>query len=612
MIKNKKKIKPKYNMFENCWFMIKTAWKAKEKKVIIFTLLLAVLSVLSNIISLYVTPIILSTIERHAPILEVIFTILSFIIGIMVVSGLFTYINANTMFGRITVRSEIINLINKKASVTSYPNLDDEKFKNLLSKSLQCTDNNSTATEAIWETITNLLTNILGFIVYISLLTTIQPFLIIIILVTTTISYFIGNYVNTYGYYHRDEEAEYYIHIKYISSCARDLTSAKDIRIFGLHNWFEELYNKSMASYKAFHKKAESVYIWARIIDVILTFIRNSIAYVYLIGLVVSNKLEVSSFLLFFTTINRFLQWIIGILGGFNTLYKQSLDITTVRECLEYNEPFKFEDGEHIVPEKNKKYEIKLENVSFCYPGANKNTLTNINFTLKPGEKIAIVGLNGAGKTTLIKLICGFLDATSGRILLNGKDIREYNRMEYYTMFSAVFQSFSLLPGTIATNVAQKETDINMEAIKECIEKAGLTKKIQSLSNGYETYLDRKVYDEATLLSGGETQRLMLARALYKDAPFIILDEPTAALDTIAEADIYKKYDDMTKEKSSIYISHRLASTRFCNRIIMIDSGEIIEEGTHQQLLNLGGKYVKLYEMQSKYYKEVDNNDGEV
>ena len=171
-------------------------------------------------------------------------------------------------------------------------------------------------------------------------------------------------------------------------------------------------------------------------------------------------------------------------------------------------------------------------------------------------------------------------------------------------MFSAVFQDFSLLAGTIATNVAQKETDINMELVKECIEKAGLTKKIQSLPNGYETYLNREVYDNAILLSGGETQRLMLARALYKDAPFIILDEPTAALDPIAESDMYQKYNEMTNEKSSIYISHRLASTRFCDRIILIDNGKIMEEGTHQQLLNLNGKYTKLYKTQSKYYEK--------
>ena len=179
-------------------------------------------------------------------------------------------------------------------------------------------------------------------------------------------------------------------------------------------------------------------------------------------------------------------------------------------------------------------------------------------------------------------------------------------------MFSAVFQEFSLLAGTIATNVAQDSEGFDMERVKDCVEKAGLRKKIESLKDGYDTYLNRKVFEDAMLLSGGETQRLMLARALYKDAPFIVLDEPTAALDPIAESEMYQKYNEMTSGKSSIYISHRLASTRFCDRIIMIADGGIGEEGTHEELLKAGGKYAELFEIQSKYYKEgeVENEES--
>lgn len=173
-------------------------------------------------------------------------------------------------------------------------------------------------------------------------------------------------------------------------------------------------------------------------------------------------------------------------------------------------------------------------------------------------------------------------------------------------MFSAVFQDFSLLAGTIAVNVAQNDIGIDMDRVRECVEKAGLRAKIDSLPNGYETYLNREVYEEATLLSGGETQCLMLARALYKNAPFIILDEPTAALDPIAESEMYQKYHEVTGDRSSIYISHRLASTRFCDRIILIDDAGICEEGTHEELLRLGGKYAGLYAVQSKYYREGD------
>jgi ATP-binding cassette subfamily B protein len=432
----------------------------------------------------------------------------------------------------------------------------------------------------------------------------VQPFLLVVILATTLLSYFVSCYLNEWGYRHREEESEYIRQIDYLDRASRERTLAKDIRIFGLRPWIDELYAKSMASLMAYHKKAQGISVWAGITDLVLTFFRNAIAYAYLISLVLKNGLSVSEFLLYFSAVGGFTAWVSGILGGFGTLHKQSLDLSTVRECLEYPEPFQFENGDHIEVEKDRPHEIRLEHVSFCYPGEDKDTLTGINLTLHPGEKLAVVGPNGAGKTTLIKLICGFLDPTDGRVLFDGKDIRTFDRREYYTLFSAVFQNFSLLAGTVATNVAQDDRDIDMERIKICIDKAGLRQKMDSLKDGYDTYLNREVYEDAILLSGGETQRLMLARALYKDAPFLILDEPTAALDPIAESDMYQKYNEMTLGKSSVYISHRLASTRFCDRILMLADGGIAEEGTHEELLKLGGKYAALFEVQSRYYRE--------
>ena len=602
--KKEKKQKPKYNMFQNSWYMIKLAWKSKEKKVVILSLLAAISAVLLNLINLFVSPTILSVVERRASAIELVLTIGLFVVALMIVSASSSYINTNVLYGRISVRCELITLLNKKAATTSYTNLQNEQFKNLINKSQNSINSNNAATEAIWTTLTDLTTQILGFIFYLILMSSIQPLLLLLIIATTVISYFVSNYLNEWGYRHIKEEAEHVKHIFYLDRRSSALDVAKDIRIFGLRTWISELYEKSMKAYTAFHNKAESVYIWAGIADLSLTFLRNAVAYAYLIGLVINKGLSVAEFLLFFSAVGGFTTWVTGILGGFNILHKQSIDISTVRECIEFPEPFKFENGEPLLPNVNHQYEIKLENVSFMYPGSDKETLSNINLTLHPGEKLAIVGLNGAGKTTLVKLICGFLDPTNGRILLDGKDIREYNRRDYYKMFSAVFQNFSLLAGTIATNVAQDSVDIDMNKVKECISKAGLSKKIKSLKDGYETYLNREVFEEAILLSGGETQRLMLARALYKDAPFIILDEPTAALDPIAESEMYQKYNEMTSGKSSIYISHRLASTRFCDRIIMIIDGEIGEEGTHDELLKLNGEYAKLYEVQSKYYKE--------
>ena len=230
---------------------------------------------------------------------------------------------------------------------------------------------------------------------------------------------------------------------------------------------------------------------------------------------------------------------------------------------------------------------------------------------LKCGDTIVLSGDLGAGKTTLVKLICGYYDPTEGEILLNGVNIKAYNREHYYKMFSAVFQHFSLLAGSVAVNVAQSIDHINYDLVYSCVEKAGLKEKIESLPEKYESNLNREVFEDATNLSGGETQRLMLARALYKDAPIIVLDEPTSALDPIAEADIYNKYNELAKNKSSLFISHRLASTRFCDRILFIADEKIVEQGTHDELLAMGGKYAHLFNVQSKYYREGGLKDEE-
>ena len=607
----KKKEKPKYNMAQNTWFMVKLAWTSREKKVLVLGLLSALLTVALNLINLYVSPAVLGVVERHGSLAELAATLAGFVLALMVVSAAANYVSTNVRFGQITVRTEIINLLTRKAAITSYPNWEDDRFQKLLSKASRCTYTNWEATEAVWTTLTNLTANGLGFLIYLVLFARVEPVLIPVILLTAGVSYLIGNRLNGYGYRHREEEAKYDSQMSYIARRAGNFQAAKDIRIFGLRPWLEALNRKALEAYTAFHRKAQGVYFWGAVADLVLTFLRNGIAYAYLIGLVLYSQVSVAEFLLLFTAVGGFAQWVTGILGDCSTLYRQSLDLTTVRECLEYPEPFRFEDGQPLSPKQGEPLEIRLEDVSFRYPEAEKDTLCHINLTLHPGEKLAVVGLNGAGKTTLIKLLCGFFDPTQGRVLLNGQVIRKFNRRDYYRLFSAVFQTFSVFPGTIAANVAQREEGICLEKVKDCLEKAGLREKVESLPQGYETLLNREVYEDAILLSGGETQRLMLARALYKDGPIVVLDEPTAALDPLAEADMYRKYHEMTRGKSSVYISHRLASTRFCDRIILLDGGSICEEGTHQSLLEAGGKYAKLYEVQSKYYQEGDADNGE-
>ncbi len=387
---------------------------------------------------------------------------------------------------------------------------------------------------------------------------------------------------------------------------------ANDVRIFEMRDWIEDVYNSTLRLYRNFAARGERVYIWGNITDVVLTFMRNGIVYYFLIGAVLKGDMSAAQFVLYFNTVNVFTSGIGKIMTDFATLRKQSLDICAVREFLDYPETFKMEEGISITPDLNIPYQIELQDVSFRYPGAEKDTLSHINLTIGHGEKLAMVGLNGAGKTTLIKLICGFLDPTEGKVLLNNKDIRTYNRQDYYQLFSAVFQDFSVLDVTIAENIAQTDENIDRSLMERCIDQAGLTEKIRRLPNGAETHIG-KVFEDGIDLSGGELQRLMLARALYKNAPIIVLDEPTSALDPIAESKIYNKYNELTDGRMAVYISHRLASTRFCDRIILIAEGCIDEEGTHDELIARNGHYADLFEIQSRYYREggVENEKKE-
>lgn len=247
-------------------------------------------------------------------------------------------------------------------------------------------------------------------------------------------------------------------------------------------------------------------------------------------------------------------------------------------------------------------YYIEFRNVSFKYPRTENYVLRNVNLKFKIGEKLAVVGMNGSGKTTFIKLLCRLYDPTEGEILLNNVDIRKYDYKEYMSIFSVVFQDFKLFSFGLGQNVSAS-FHYNEELAKRCLEKAGFYERLQSMKKGLETSIYKDLDEEGVEISGGEAQKIALARALYKNAPFIILDEPTAALDPIAEYEVYSKFNEIVQDKTAIYISHRLSSCRFCDVIAVFDGGQIVQRGVHDRLLqDTHGKYYELWNAQAQYY----------
>ena len=593
--------KPKYSVWQNLRFMLALAWH-KGKDVLALCILFAALSLGINLAQLFIAPAVLAQVEAHAPLPRLLGSIAGFALALVLLNGLLGYVDQNTMFGRVRLRISLIGDLNEKACTTSYPNTRDPEALKLFEKAQDANRSNAQPAEHVWTTLTNILLNLAGFAVYLTLLSGLSLGLIGVVAVTTAAGFFISRQINEWGYRHREEEAAYQKKIDYIAQKTESIQLAKDIRIFGLRPWLSDVYEGTMRLYEAFINRRERIYTGACVVDAFLSLARNGIAYAYLIRLTLAEGLPTSQFLLYFSAFTGFSTWVTGILQECSTLHKESLDLSTIQEYLHLPEPFLLEGGAPIPPAD--RYELRLDHVTFRYPGTEKPVLQNLSLTLRPGEKIAVVGLNGAGKTTLVKLLCGFYDPDEGRVLLNGQDIRQFDRRAYYKLFSTVAQEISELDITVAQTVAQAVDGIDMDKVKACVEKAGLAEAIASLPQGYDTHLGKQVYLDGVELSGGQTQRLMLARALYKDGAFLVLDEPTAALDPIAESDIYQKYNEMTAGKSSVFISHRLASTRFCDRILFIKDGGIAEEGTHEELLHKGGAYAKLFEVQARYYQE--------
>lgn len=593
--------KPKYSIAHCVGYMLRTAWHSC-KQVIFLCLLIPVLELALSLAQLYLSPVIVGLIGASAPLKKLLSAIGIFAAVLAVLYGVKAYVNANTLYGQVLVRTQIIFAINHKTCVTSYPNIHDPQVSKLREQAFACTGSNSQATEHIWVTMTKLLTALLGFGAYLLLLAEMNVWIIAVVLLTSAAGFLVTNRISDWNYRHRGEEAAFQKQAFYLYDLMGDITLGKDIRIFGLKNWLDSVWESVIRTCEAFLVRREKRYLLANLVDVLLTLLRNGLAYGWLILLVVRKEITAVEFLLYFSAVGGFAAWINDILKECVSLKKECQDISTVLEYIRLPEQFRMEGGKPIPS--GETWELALKNVTFRYPGSEKAIFRGLNLTIRPGERLAVVGLNGAGKSTIVKLLCGYYDPDEGSVLLNGTDIREFNRQEYYGLFSAVFQEYSHLEVTVAENVAQSMDEADRERVKTCLMQAGLWEAVEKLPKGADTPVGREVYLDGVLFSGGQMQRLMLARALYKNGQILVLDEPTAALDPLAESEIYRKYRDMTAGKTSLFISHRLASTRFCDRIIFLQDGRVQEEGTHEELLALGGGYAELFEVQSRYYRE--------
>lgn len=498
----------------------------------------------------------------------------------------------------------------EKAISMDYNVLISNKGKVLLEKARQAISSPNWGIVEFLSKLTNVLEALVGLLVYCVIVGNLNIGIALLLVVFFVIELLVGFRIEKKKQALKDDRANATRRINYIAYGTRGMQEGKDIRVFSMSRLLKEISQWVIKDKRNIEEKAEKLMVYHFSVTALLIFLRDGFAYVYLCCLYIGGGLSIGDFTFYFAAIAGVGSWLTKISDSISSYIETNnfvKDFTEFRELADLEE-----EGEKEKTNIEMPIEVEFKNVSFSYftmvDGIEKEirVLEGLNIKINKGEKVAIVGVNGAGKSTFIKLLCGMLRPSKGHIYINGIESSLIPRKEYFNLFAVVFQSSQILPISIADNIMLNiGGNKDVEKMRECIRLAGLQEKIESLPGKENTCLVKGISEEGCELSGGQKQRLFLARALYKDAPFLILDEPTAALDPIAENDIYQKYNALTENgKTSVFVSHRLASTRFCDRIVLMGDGNILECGTHEELMRLGGKYSEMFEIQSKYYKE--------
>lgn len=586
-------------MKDNLKYML-TNWLKWDKKSLVYFFIRVPALVLQPIVTAYIPKAMIDCINEGVTVGRLILVVALLSVLFALTTWLAPFMQELLLGSARIIRMRYAVMAFRKNLNTSYTNIESLEGREKNKRAMEFYRSYYSSSADFLDTCNQFLVCIVGVITSLTLIYKINIFMILLIMATCVAEFFLLRFLNKKEKGVKNARSNVFVKFDYYYSLSKDLTAAKDIRLYGFTDYF--LY--AVAGLIKELEKITSKYMHQSVkvggTRALLNLIRELVAYAYLTYLVFQNRLSVSDFIFYFGIITGFSNWITNAVFLYSNLERCCNDCAAFREFVESKE----ESREKPNADFEKIDSIEFKNVSFTYPSAEKPTIKNMSFKVNEGENIAIVGENGAGKTTAIKLLCGLYYPTEGDILVNGKSSKDFSSDSYFDLFSAVFQDYEFLPMTVAENICAK-SDYDSEKLYSALEQSGIADKIYSLDKKENSFMVKDVCKDAVDFSGGEKQKLLLAKAIYKDAPVLILDEPTAALDPIAENELYLKYNELTKGKLSFFISHRLSSTRFCDRILFIKDGKIAEEGSHEELMALKGSYYKMYQLQSYYYKEM-------
>ncbi len=597
-----------YGVIRNCCYILR-AYKKYRPSMILYLILGGITGASMGYIWTVIGKLVIDMIEQQQKNPEKdIMPLLYLIIGTTVVEFIMMWLNTlvskNLNHGFVFTRLKLTKERIAKSMSMEYELLETPDMLDRLQKAKRATAFQYGGVEGLMRDMWNFMVQFTSVITAVSIISTLNIWLVVIILVLSFIQFEYFDYIRI-----KDKEimwdamAGTWRKLEYMETVSTDFTYAKDIRLYGMRRWLSQKHRDVNAEELARWVQSRTYWQYNSAFSAGISLVRNVIIYGWMIFDMLYGGMSIGDFTLYIGSaatmsgsVNAFLQSI----GGMRERSSRMDDFRTFMDI-----PFGDEGKKTVPVPKSDKYVFEFKNVSFRYQGQETYALKNLNLTLEAGQRLAVVGLNGAGKTTFIKLLLRLYDVTEGVILCNGIDIREFDRNEYFRLFAPAFQEVEVFAFPLSENISMTTADETDKAkAEEYIRAAGMGEKLDKLPDGMDTELLKVLYDDGVDLSGGEKQKLALARALYKGAPVVVLDEPTAALDALAEYRLYQSFNGMIGERSAVYISHRLSSTRFCDTIAMFVNGEMVEHGTHDELLAKGGAYAEMFRVQAQYYIE--------
>lgn len=598
-----------YGLFSNIRYIATAMFTYQPRLKLIIPLIMLVTPVM-NYLWTFISKLVIDMITGTGEVRRLV----ELMIGVFVIQLSFTLLNtragSQSWWRYIYVRFRLIRDRNYKCMTMKFQNLEDADVMDCYQKADNACNSNNSGIEGMMRQIENMGKSIMVVAVGLIIMGTMNPWIMLGMMALAVVNFLIKNKANKISKFTVwDPLATWWRKHWYMERMMTDFSSAKDIRIYGLKDYMVNKLHELNKTRLEAERTNQRIWWYVSFFCSIVWVISQGGLYIWLLHCVINKTMSLGNFSLYLGSAATFFNYVIRILDIVNDLLARSREVDDWRSYMDIDDGA---ETDTIPVPKYSSYEFVFENVSFKYPKAQNYALKNLNITVKAGERLAVVGLNGAGKTTFIKLLLRLYDPTEGRILMNGVDIRKYSRADYYRVFSPVFQDVNLFAFPLSENVSMHRTeDTDRDRVVESLNNAGLKDKLESFERGIDTELLKVIYDDGVDLSGGEKQKLALARALYKDAPVVVLDEPTAALDALAESALYQNFDNMIGHRTAIYISHRLSSTQFCAHIAMFKDGTLAEYGTHESLLASNGAYAEMFRVQAQYYLDANKKGGE-